>query len=95
MADNEKNNEIVESDSKKAKDAKKVAPKKDKVKLSEKIKKFFREYKSELKKIVWYNRKDTINSSILVIVSIIIASAVTGAFDFGFSKLITLLGKLI
>lgn len=103
MAENEKNNEIVESgdakaaDSKSSKDvnAKKNAPKKDKVKFTERIKKFFREYKSELKKIVWYSRKDTINSSILVIVCIVVVSAITGALDFGFSNIIRLLGKLI
>ncbi len=90
MAENEKN---IEGN--KNADAKKVAPKKDKVSLFAKIAKFFREYKSELKKISWYSRKDTINGSILVVVCIVLAAVVTGALDFGFSELLTWLGKLI
>lgn len=40
-----------------------------KVKKQSKIAKFFRDYKSEFKKIVWPARKDTLKMSVVVIVA--------------------------
>lgn len=102
MADNE--NKVAETEVKEAqaKDAVKKAdsakpdkPKKDKIKFSERVKRFFREYKSEMKKIVWYSRKDTIKSTTLVVVAIVISAAFIGVLDFGFSKLVLALGSLV
>ncbi len=94
MADNEK---VVSAggqpDGKGPKKADK--PAKKKVSLGERISKFFREYKSEMKKIVWYSRHDTIHSTILVIVSIVIVSAVVSVLDLGFTSGLMALGKLI
>ncbi len=48
-----------------------------------------------MKKIVWYSRHDTIHSTILVIVSIVIVSAVVSVLDLGFTSGLMALGKLI
>ncbi|MCL2519047.1 MAG: preprotein translocase subunit SecE [Oscillospiraceae bacterium] len=69
--------------------------KKKKFGLFNKIAKFFREYKSELKKIVWYGRNATIKSTILVVCVIVIAAAVIGALDFVFSNILLSLGRLM
>lgn len=86
MADLEKTNEVAD---------KKPVKKKAKSSFGEKVKRFFREYKSELKKIVWYSPKQTAKSTVLVVVVIVVAAAVIGAFDFVFSNGLTLLGRLI
>ena len=92
MADLEKKNEQAAAPAKE--DAKKSAPKKDKVPLKDRIVKFFRDYKAELKKIVWCSRKQTLNNSILVFAAIIVLGAVIALLDFGFGKAIMALGSL-
>ncbi|NLK38948.1 MAG: preprotein translocase subunit SecE [Clostridiales bacterium] len=69
--------------------------KKSKRSLGERLKKFWRDYKSELLKIVWCPWKQVRKNSTLVIVAVIIISAVIGLLDFGFSNAIVYLGKLI
>lgn len=71
------------------------AEKVKKTPLRKRIAKSFREYKSELKKIVWYSREQTFHSTIVVLVSIIASAAVIAVVDFSFSHLITWLGSLI
>lgn len=94
MADNEKKtNGGAPAEGKVSPKAEKAANKKPSI--GARISKFIREYKSELKKIVWYNRKDTINSTILVLISIVVCSAVISALDLGFSSALLALGKLI
>lgn len=99
MADIEKDTVSSSADDKavqaKAETVKPEKKKKEKVKFTEKVKKFFRDYKSELKKIVWYSRKDTIHSTILVVVAIVISAAFIGVVDFGFSKAVLALGALV
>ena len=77
--------------------AKKAEPaKKDSKKsLGVKFSNWIRGYKSTLKKIVWYNREQTFKSSLIVIVSILIVSAVIGGLDWCFSKLLIWLGTLV
>ena len=96
MAENEKKAVATEDEAKAVsqKEEKKPA-KKDKVSLGQKLGKFFREFKSEMKKIVWFSRKQTINSTILVVVSILISSLVISILDYAFSSAIMALGKLI
>lgn len=77
-------------------DNKKLAPKKKpKIPLKERVSKALREYKSELKKIVWFNREQTFKSSIIVIISIVIVSAFIGGLDYIFSTALIWLGKII
>ena len=95
MASNEK--EMVKEPEEKAavkKDEKKVEKKK-KVSIFKRIAQFFRELKAEMKKIVWFGRKQTINSTILVIVSIVVSSLVISMLDYGFSNALMFLGRII
>lgn len=70
-------------------------PKKEKVSFGAKLKKFWRDYKSELKKIVWSPWKQVRKNTALVIVTVIVISAVIGLLDFAFSNAIVALGKLV
>ena len=75
--------------------AKKTAPKKNnKPSFGERIKKFFRDYGSELKKITWSSKKDVKSNTIVVLASILVVGLIIFALDMGFSALITLLGKI-
>lgn len=50
------------------------------------IVKYFKEVKSELKKVVWPTFKQIKNNTIIVLVSIVIVGAFIWILDFGFSK---------
>ena len=67
----------------------------DQVKKENRIKKFFKDYKSEFKKIVWPEKKDTLKQSAIVIAAIIIVGAAVLLLDTGFSKLLSWLGGLV
>ena len=45
------------------------------------ISKWFREMRSELKKVVWPSRKQIINNTIVVLVLVVVAAVVVWAFD--------------
>ena len=49
---------------------------------------FLREVKIELKKVTWPSRKQTIGSTLVVIILVIIISLFLGLIDFSLSKLI-------
>ncbi len=66
----------------------------DQIKKESKVKKFFKDYKSEFKKIVWPDKKDTLKQSGVVIVSIIIVGVAVFLLDTGFFKAIQALGEL-
>jgi preprotein translocase subunit SecE len=54
--------------------------------------KFFKEVKSELKKVTWPSRKTLISYTVVVLVTCFIIGVILGVADFGFStiyKLIT------
>ena len=80
-----------------AKTEKKAVEKAEKKKpsLGARIGKFFREYKSELKKVVWATKEQTLNNFVLVIVSVVITSVCIGILDLVFNSGITALGNLI
>ncbi len=50
-------------------------------KKQNRVVKFFREVKSELKKVVWPSRKQIINNTLIVIASVIVIGIVIWAFD--------------
>ena len=91
----EKKTETVDTAPKAAKEEKKKDAKSSKPGLGAKIKKFFKDYKSEMKKIVWYSREQTVHSSIVVIVCIVFIGAVIAALDFGFSHLLSWIAALV
>ena len=66
----------------------------EKIKKESKIKKFFKDYKSEFKKIVWPEKKDTLRQSGVVIVAIIVVGAVVFLLDNGFSRALQALAGL-
>ena len=102
MAENEKIEAVVQNESAKpvaaakSENAKPVK-KKDSVfkRIGNALGKFWREYKSELKKIVWYDRKSTIRSTFIVLVAILSSAVVLGVIDFALAQGILALGKLI
>lgn len=57
--------------------------------------KFFREMKAELKKVVWPTKKELINYTIVVFVTVIFIAVLIGVVDGIFSKLFELLMHLV
>ena len=53
------------------------------MKIFRNIVQFFREVKSEMSKVIWPSRRDTIRYTVTVIVFSIVLAAVLGAADFG------------
>ncbi len=91
----EKKTETVDTAPKAAKEEKKKDAKSSKPGLGAKIKKFFKDYKSEMKKVVWYGKTQTLKSTGLVIVCLVVVSAVISLLDLGLSNLILWLGSLV
>ncbi len=63
-------------------------------KLGLRIRKFFKEYGSEIKKVSWFSKKDTLKATGVVLVFLISAAIVIGVLDFGFTRLIQLLADI-
>ncbi len=61
------------------------------LKPESKIAKFFRETKSELKKIAWPTRETTIRLTILVIIVSLVVGMFLGLIDLGFKSLFSLM----
>ena len=47
---------------------------------------FVREVRTELRKVAWPTRKETINLSIIVLVFLVLMTALISAMDWGFTK---------
>ena len=67
----------------------------EKIKKESKIKKFFKDYKSEFKKIVWPSKADTLRQSLVVIIAIVVAGVVIVLLDTGLSNAMHALGRLV
>jgi preprotein translocase SecE subunit len=63
-------------------------------KLGQRIKKFCKEYWSEIKKVSWCSPKETAKATGVVLVFIIVAALVIGLLDLGFAKLINELAEI-
>jgi preprotein translocase subunit SecE len=74
--------------SKKQPQAARVAPAKAKNNFINSTVQFLREVKIELKKVAWPSRKQTIGSTAVVIVLIVLISLFLGSIDIGLSSLI-------
>ena len=92
MSEVEKNTEATEA---KVKDEKKKTSKDRKPGLGSKIAGFFKNNKSEMKKISWYGKTQTAKSTGVVLVVLIIASVAIGLIDLGLSKLLMWIGQLV
>ena len=53
-----------------------------------KAKQFFREVRVELKKVTWPSRKETIASTSVVLITVVLVSFFLGIVDLGLSRLI-------
>ena len=56
--------------------------------MFEKVVQFLKEVQIELKKVVWPTRKDTIASTSVVLVLVMIIAIFLGLVDFGLSRII-------
>lgn len=63
----------------------------EKLTIFKRVIRFFRDYKSEVKKIVWPGYKDVIKNTLIVLIMCLIVGILIWAVDFGLSKLITLI----
>ncbi len=59
------------------------------------MKKWFREMRSELKKVVWPTGKQLVNNTLIVLVCVVIVGVVVGLFDYGAGYLLHLFLDLI
>ena len=73
--------------SKESKTKEKKTSDKSKKKKPNRIVKWFKDLKSEFKKVVWPRRKKVFNNTFVVLVVLVIASVFVGGLDFGLLKL--------
>ena len=64
------------------------------VRTGKRLAKWFREMKSELKKVVWPSGKQLLNNTLVVLVSVLIVGIIVCLFDLLAGFGIDLLGKL-
>ena len=58
------------------------------MKIIQPIKDYFVGAYNEMRRVVWPTRSQTINNTLIVIVSVLIATIVFGLIDFGLSEII-------
>jgi len=80
--------------SKEEKTKEKKTSDKSKKKKPSKIVKWFKDLKSEFKKVVWPTRKKVFYNTLVVVITMIISSAFVGGLDFGLIKLFSYVLKL-
>jgi preprotein translocase SecE subunit len=59
------------------------------------IAKFWRDFASEAKKVVWMSASDVRKNTLLVVTAAVAISVVIGLLDWGFSNAIQALGELV
>jgi preprotein translocase subunit SecE len=59
----------------------------------ESAKRFLREVKTELKKVTWPSRKDTLSGTVVVLIAVFIIALFLGIVDLGLSNLVKTLLK--
>ena len=64
-----------------------------KVGFFKKIGKFFKDYRSEFKKLVWPTPKQLLKNTAVVLAGIIVFGAFLAAVDYGFTQLFVSLGN--
>lgn len=55
---------------------------------------FFKEYRSEMKKVVWYPLKNVIHDTGIVVAALVVTGVIIGALDLVFTKLVLILGQI-
>ena len=66
-----------------------VASKGQKLSIPRRIIRFFRDYKSEIKKIVWPGPKDVLKNTVIVLLMCLIVGALIWLIDYGLGQLLT------
>lgn len=56
--------------------------------------KYFREVRSELRKVAWPNRKELVNNTLLVLFVVFIVAVFIGVVDLGVSSILNLLSRI-
>ena len=92
MAEEIKKEEAVAANTKASE--KKLAKKPAKKRFFSRVGNFFREYKSELKKVVWYPKDQVIHDTGVVVAALAAAGVMIGILDLAFTKIILLLGHI-
>ncbi len=77
--------------SKEEKTLEKKTSDKPKRKKPNKIAKWFKELKSEFKKVTWPSKKKVINNTGVVLATILVSTIFVGGFDFGLRELFSLI----
>ena len=94
MAENEKLEQAAQAGSDKAKKDKK-ADKKAKPSLFARVGKWLKDMKSELKKVQWPTRKQTVNNTLIVIACVVVVGIFIWLFDLVANKGIGLILSLL
>ena len=66
-----------------------VASKGQKLSIPRRIIRFFRDYKSEIKKIVWPGPKDVLKNTVIVLLMCLLVGVLIWAIDYGLGQLLT------
>ena len=56
--------------------------------VARKVSVFFQEFKTEMKKVTWPGRKDTVSSTAVVIVTVLVIVGFLGLVDFALGKVV-------
>lgn len=64
--------------------------KEEKLSLKEKISRYFRDLKSEFRKVTWPSKKEVIDNTIVVLVTVVLLGLFVGGLDLGMYKLLEL-----
>ena len=62
--------------------------------LFKRIGNFFKEYRSEMKKVVWYPWKDVVRDTGIVVAALVASGVVIGVLDLIFTRLVLWLGQI-
>ena len=62
--------------------------------LFKRIAGFFKEYRSELKKVVWYPKNKVIRDTGIVVAALVVCGLIIGVLDLIFTQIILLLGQI-
>ena len=94
MADEIKMDSTATTPEKPEKKEKKKAAKVKKPGLFKRIGNFFREYRSEMKKVAWYPGKLVLRDTGIAVAVLVTCGIIVGVLDLIFTQLILLLGKI-
>jgi preprotein translocase subunit SecE len=67
-----------------------MAEQKEKVKIGQRVGKFFKEIRMEMKKVIWPTRQQLVNNTLIVFAACLLVGAVVWIADAGLGVLFTL-----